>query len=189
MRVLQTLVAIGAFASLSATGAEAARFDLDYVLARGTSQTYRFTFSDAYAGQAIIIADGYYTFRDPINGDFREHWPYITDCFLDKYCSRVDGGLGGYVKLSVTPTLHGFDILADNRVQSFDNCVEATRDHSICGASFDIAHLTLGVVTSGTYDVSVSSNPVPEPATWAFMMAGFGIAGVALRRRAKLVAA
>jgi len=49
-----------------------------------------------------------------------------------------------------------------------------------------------------TYDTMFKSNvstddgdpgAVPEPATWAMMVAGFGVAGVALRRRRKAVAA
>lgn len=39
---------------------------------------------------------------------------------------------------------------------------------------------------SGTVNYSVSA--VPEPATWAMMIGGFGIAGVAMRRRARRVA-
>ncbi len=39
--------------------------------------------------------------------------------------------------------------------------------------------------TVGVEDVA---NPVPEPATWALMIAGFGLVGVAMRRRAALAA-
>ena len=38
---------------------------------------------------------------------------------------------------------------------------------------------------TGGYDVSISSvrSAVPEPATWAMMLAGFGMVGVAMRKR------
>ncbi len=39
-------------------------------------------------------------------------------------------------------------------------------------------------IASGTLTTSVVSS-VPEPATWAIMIAGFGLVGVAMRRRAK----
>jgi len=34
-----------------------------------------------------------------------------------------------------------------------------------------------------------TANPVPEPATWAAMIGGFGMAGAALRRRREVLAA
>lgn len=37
---------------------------------------------------------------------------------------------------------------------------------------------------SGSFDVTVAA--VPEPATWGMMILGFGVAGTALRRRAKV---
>lgn len=41
--------------------------------------------------------------------------------------------------------------------------------------------------TTGTLNVSVGAAPVvPEPATWALMLAGFGATGFAMRRRAKV---
>jgi hypothetical protein len=37
--------------------------------------------------------------------------------------------------------------------------------------------------------VGVGAGGVPEPASWALMIGGFGLAGAALRRRKALVAA
>lgn len=41
------------------------------------------------------------------------------------------------------------------------------------------------LTADGTYSVG---NPVPEPAAWALMIAGFGLVGAALRRRERLAA-
>lgn len=35
--------------------------------------------------------------------------------------------------------------------------------------------------------ISITRAPIPEPTTWALMIAGFGLAGVTLRRRAVLI--
>jgi hypothetical protein len=47
-----------------------------------------------------------------------------------------------------------------------------------------------GFPTAGFWTASfpIVSQPVPEPATWAMMIVGFGIAGVALRRRSARIA-
>ena len=44
---------------------------------------------------------------------------------------------------------------------------------------------------SGTFlsDLAVTGGGVPEPATWAMMIAGFGLTGVAIRRRRASIAA
>jgi len=39
------------------------------------------------------------------------------------------------------------------------------------------------VMDDFAFDTEVSAAPVPEPATWAMMLAGFGAIGLALRRR------
>jgi hypothetical protein len=44
-------------------------------------------------------------------------------------------------------------------------------------------------VQVGTWSASVSAVDVPEPATWAMLVLGFGAAGVALRRARRAVAA
>ena len=50
------------------------------------------------------------------------------------------------------------------------------------------AGLLTGLVTARATPVSVAA-AVPEPATWAMMLIGFGAVGVALRRRRRLAAA
>ncbi|MBA4012220.1 MAG: hypothetical protein C0481_10180 [Phenylobacterium sp.] len=41
----------------------------------------------------------------------------------------------------------------------------------------------------GTWDFAGSSAAVPEPSTWAMLITGFGLAGVAIRRRRQPLAA
>jgi hypothetical protein len=49
-------------------------------------------------------------------------------------------------------------------------------------------------VTGGTYSASptpfaLATDPTPEPATWAMLIAGFSLVGVSMRRRNRTVAA
>ncbi len=41
-------------------------------------------------------------------------------------------------------------------------------------------------LTASSFNYSLVSNAVPEPANWALMIAGFGLTGAAMRRRAKV---
>ena len=49
----------------------------------------------------------------------------------------------------------------------------------------DAGNDNIGIVID---NLSLSVGPVPEPATWAMMIAGFGLAGMAARRRRPAVA-
>jgi hypothetical protein len=56
------------------------------------------------------------------------------------------------------------------------------------------SHVDLGIYTNGGEDghptlTLGTAGAVPEPATWAMMIAGFGMAGVSLRRRRSALAA
>lgn len=58
---------------------------------------------------------------------------------------------------------------------------------NLTGGSHDVQFFQIGGVGSQTWvfvsEVMFASAGVPEPATWALMLAGFGLAGAALRRR------
>jgi hypothetical protein len=69
--------------------------------------------------------------------------------------------------------------------KSVDNCSTEPSNH--CAIEYRPLWVSLPITFSGeerTYEIlSQSSGAVPEPATWAMMIAGFGLAGAALRRR------
>ncbi len=55
------------------------------------------------------------------------------------------------------------------------------------GLHFNKLILTAGVGETATGQLSAVAGPVPEPATWGLMIAGFGIVGFAARRRSTTV--
>jgi hypothetical protein len=66
-------------------------------------------------------------------------------------------------------------------------------DSNFSGLSYSVSGNTLTVNWTGTeepgfYQADFSFNGVPEPATWAMMIGGFAMAGVAMRRRRGLAA-
>ena len=192
MRLLQTLVVVGAFTGFSSAGAYAATTYSNLGLAPGSSQTFSYVFSDSFSGRAVLSASRFLSYYDPVYevGGFSHYETMMIDCFVTDFCTtREDQYLTpGYIKLSITPTINGFDILAESRVNNYYNCDHETRERQLCGESFGGSTLFVGIDTDGTYEVTVTSNPVPEPSTWAIMIAGFALLGITLRRRRTVLA-
>lgn len=99
----------------------------------------------------------------------------------------VDGGAGTI--FSGPPSVGGACCWVDDWVAKEFDFTATAGSHTI---QFD----TYGLNVSG-YDVgldkvgiaAISTGGVPEPATWALMLGGFGLMGAALRRRRTAVAA
>ena len=62
----------------------------------------------------------------------------------------------------------------------------AAGDHTISLQATRLFAPARGVYTQFFDNASLDVTAVPEPATWALMIAGFGLAGASLRRRAAL---
>lgn len=116
----------------------------------------------------------------------------LTDALglKDTYTVTIDGGVTAMSTVSSYPT-------------AFDNTLgPAAATAGPAWSSTDTSHLQLDFAP-GTYSLAIASNcssgacpvnfadrldlasiaPVPEPATWAVMMLGFGGMGVSMRRR------
>ena len=83
----------------------------------------------------------------------------------------------------------GFDVDAD---ASFD-ITPAGQAYLSTGFDFYSVNLNTGAATllgrtDGLRNIAVAGSAVPEPATWAMMIAGFGLVGGAMRRRSTKVA-
>lgn len=89
----------------------------------------------------------------------------------------------------ITPLLTTITVWAP---KSYNNCASGGPIGEICAEKFDVwgngAYLYFNT-TSDTVRLFSSITAVPEPATWAMMISGFGLAGAAMRRRANFKAA
>lgn len=99
--------------------------------------------------------------------------PVTTD--VSNAAFTYDSVMGVLLPLALLPST-GFGV-ANYRVNLW------TRDGS------GNAHIADFAVDGGTFGVADLRGAVPEPATWALMIAGFGAVGTSLRRRRALVVA
>lgn len=122
---------------------------------------------------------------------------HTTGPFADEYTFTIPANIGTDVLVSTFASLASANVDFNAALSSYDG----SSFGSYSGASFAEFLLSVtGPITAGTHSLVVAGNvtgtagsysgtlnvypaPVPEPATWAMMIAGFGLAGVALRRR------
>lgn len=109
------------------------------------------------------------------------------------YSLRSDAGYDNFLGLyagTFDPTLPLLNALAYNddlnnslRASGFTTNLLAGVSYFAVASAFENKDFgAYNLTISGPGDISLSS-AVPEPATWAMMIAGFGLAGAALRRR------
>lgn len=95
------------------------------------------------------------------------------------------GGTGNYLRLGgiFTPGLVAGSLIWDNPVQQ----ITLANGSKFTVAFSNLHGVTFGDNATSTVTVTVDSI-VPEPASWALMIGGFGMAGATLRRRRALAA-
>jgi hypothetical protein len=113
------------------------------------------------------------------------------DVFVDLICTSTpcskgqDSGAGA-VTLKAFTSNNQMIITVTNRYAGYDHCTDtfvsqcAFLVHS--PMVFSTGFKFNGEVTDYTF--TTTENAVPEPATWAMMIAGFGLVGATLRRKA-----
>jgi hypothetical protein len=113
----------------------------------------------------------------------------LSDRFLPRLTGRsVDGG----VEFLAGGASQGGSTSISLNLSSFFGSYPTANELNGKTASFFYGDYTpLGGVVSGNALLSIegATSPVPEPATWLFMVAGFGMVGYAMRRRRVLFAA
>jgi hypothetical protein len=96
------------------------------------------------------------------------------------------GGSANYLRLGgfFRPGVVAGNLIWDNPVQQV-----TTADGSLFSVRFgNLQGVTFGGNATSSVSITVDSVAVPEPATWALMIGGFGLAGATLRRRLSLAA-
>ena len=114
----------------------------------------------------------------------------ITGSLLSSFTSNTFMGSAQSVELSTyldrNNGLFGGDLLAS---QSFSGQGSESYVSSLSGLTGKFSETTKYVIRVGNGaaslndTINISSGAVPEPATWAMMLAGFGFIGAALRQR------
>ena len=87
----------------------------------------------------------------------------------------------GWVSVSAKRTFYGALFIVRNNLASYGYCDQIQQEDDACAMSYSPLTLEVGGSDDFTYELSTSA--IPEPATWALMIAGFGLAGAGLRRR------
>jgi hypothetical protein len=101
-----------------------------------------------------------------------------------------DAGLSWYTALT-THTLTATGVLADDSTIPGSAAITKTYTN-ISAAGTILKSLTFdgiddGYITFDNFNVNFVGGAVPEPATWAMMIAGFGLIGVAARRQRRAI--
>jgi hypothetical protein len=127
------------------------------------------------------------SFNSVVNGDFDHSWTWTVS---------EDGLVSGGVTAARVTALAGitFGTITLNGVDLDNHSAGNEQNFSLDDLPTTAGLQTLRITGSGhgSYGGSVSfapfgggpnPNPVPEPATWAMMLGGFGLLGMASRRR------
>ena len=116
-----------------------------------------------------------------IDGSFPQTGGQTTIDFCLTAGNNCSGGGGGGVLKNTTATQQFALSFANNTTSViFNNFI--VRYQSVTGSKYGNSGIGMGTNDGGNFD------PVPEPASWAMLIAGFGLIGVVARRR-RIVAA
>ena len=153
-------------------------------LAMATAASFAFA-SAAQAADFIDISGASGVFgKDGVSGEFEETFTFDVD---DRFrlgsfdiSSIASGALSDVNFTSVTFNGVEFNILAQGR-QEFRNLFDQV---ILAGNNTITVRGTSGA--QGAFSGTISLAAIPEPATWAMMVGGFGVIGASMRRRARV---
>lgn len=153
---------------------------------RGETWTYEITGTFGEISELIAISDYYWGWDVP-DTDFPGEWlTYYGDAFLSAG-GPLNGGStktawGGSISaaLGIVPGTSTLRARVSNRLpQNYNVCGTGAY---FCAVVFSPLQVALFGDAQGTQVTVTSMSAVPEPATWAMMIAGFGAVGSAVRK-------
>jgi hypothetical protein len=177
------LIAIGALSTIAMAAPAAASINVPVTGASNTCDTTPYDTTPTatacvgyFAGQVLDQADSS-TIATALSALGVSYSGQVTDY-------QTVTGLGGSVDLTAFGILTGVQTIAIHfgNATGEDNALgNVTAFYQIdFGSTGSILHLNVPGSSSAT--LFTSAAPVPEPATWALMLLGFGGMGMALRR-------
>ncbi|WP_231639313.1 PEPxxWA-CTERM sorting domain-containing protein [Sphingomonas profundi] len=187
---LRNLVVAGVASALFTSTAPAAVVNFDYAAYTtdfifGIGSTGQGSFETAGSDGTYTLADGLSNFS--LNGSHFAFFSYgsvgMGKGDLASFSATLSGGkltdLNFVTKTVAAPVKSFFDIFLPFQEQR-----TADVKYSVSGLKPDNLTFQLdeGTIT-GTLNANVVVAAVPEPATWAMMLGGFGLVGAAMRRR------
>lgn len=174
----------------SATIANAAQWNFSYVASTGT-------FTGQFSG--TLQGDGNIVFVTGLTGVqlTPSTPPQSFDLLFVDSATNFLSASGATPKLSLDGTV--MDLLACSANNTASGCSSPNSALAfvpaggIDPAPFFISSLDLGNVTeqynSANWSASAAGPAVPEPSSWAMLIAGFGLTGAAMRRKARRITA
>ena len=152
----------------------------------------------------VLLGAGAYSIT-PIDGQYTAFRRFSQDAGCDVNGENCSQGYEHSYRLLIDATTLAFGDGAANRGIGpispgngyFDTALHAFNQASPLLGAFTLAaqtHVKFFIYddylgdNSGGISLSVGAAGVPEPASWTLMIAGFGLAGAALRRRKPLIA-
>jgi hypothetical protein len=161
-------------------------------LNEGSSTTYTLDVKNVSDYAAVATQKYEFFFLIPtLNAEhpfqlWSERFTDMTDCQQQYSCTHAEMGWGPNTGLSITMSFDADHLYATfaNLGGSYFNCFdEGTPYGRTCGQSYGPATFGFSGYGDEVGELRIANNAVPEPATWALMIAGFGLVGGSLRRR------
>jgi hypothetical protein len=141
----------------------------------------------------ILLENGNAAFRPIVglNANQVDSMQFTFATPVSQFGGDFNYALDGGVPIFDHPIISAYDV-SNNLIGSYDlfalapistpNAIDGSAFRGIDGGGIGIARFTM----SGSY-IMIAGN-VPEPASWVMLIAGFGLVGGAMRRRAALAA-
>jgi len=179
------LAGLASIAAMIVTGTGAASAAI-VVPGEGDWAIYR---SNSPASGAYIATQKGWTYQDPTSAT-AGNLVYFNDDYANSCagsnCTTQSFGLSARLSSHFADGAYTTYLFIRNASESFNWCDEKFVPWTTCAQSFDFQVGTLN--TNAVFEL-VKTGAIPEPATWAMMISGFGLTGAALRRRRNLAAA